>query len=298
MQTKKHHTNKIINLGLIVLFITLLVSYFYKKGLLVESPIKLPLVIPTPSPVAETYKSDKYKFMLTYPSRWKVSTLDLPEVTQSDNIPDNSILFQLTGTSDKGKFEVLVWKNLNKTTVTDWVGWYLHEEIDVKTIPKEFNYSLKGNDAIQFIAESKARKKPLHYIFLNNDNRVFEFIFERDDLIRKEVADNLDLSQTSYDQIIKSFQFINVYQVPKEAEEVVLFTKENLSQRINLPVDQITVTDVLSREWNDSSLGCGEKGKAYLQVITPGFAITLQGKGKQYIYHTDLEKNVVFCSES
>lgn len=287
MQTKKHHTNKIINLGLIVLFITLLVSYLYKKGLLVESPVKLPLVIPTPSPVIQIYKSDKYKFMLTYPSGWKISTSDLEDTVQSKNIPDNSILFQLTGTSDKGKFEVLVWKNLNKTSVTDWVGWYLHEEIDIETVPKEFNYQLKGNDAIQFIAESKARKKPLQYIFLNRETMVFELIFERNDFTGKE-----------FEQIIESFQFLDKTQVAGEAEKVVTKAKENLAQKEGVPVDNIETVSVTPIQWNDSSLGCSETGKVYLQVITSGFKVTLKVKNTLFTYHTDLENNVVLCSES
>lgn len=48
-------------------------------------------------------------------------------------------------------------------------------------------------------------------------------------------------------------------------------------------------------EWNDSSLGCPKPDQVYLQVITPGYKITLQAQGKSYEYHTDSGKRAVRC---
>lgn len=286
MQTKKH-INKIIILGLIVLFITLIVSYFYKKGLLPQSPIKLPLVIPTPAPVLSTYQSEKYKFSFSYPKDWQLTASDLEDVVQSANIPDNSILLQLTGTSDKGRFEVLVWKNLNKTPVTDWVRWYLHEEIDTEAVPEEFNYYFQGENAIQFVVESDVRKKLLQYIFINHNANVFEFIFEKSESAEKD-----------FHQIKESFQFHDQETIPDNASKVIQLAKNNLSQKTGLPIDLIEVIEVVPMQWSDSSLGCPEEGKAYLEVITPGYRINLKAENTTFIYHTDLEKNVVLCPES
>ena len=48
-------------------------------------------------------------------------------------------------------------------------------------------------------------------------------------------------------------------------------------------------------EWRDSSLGCPEPGKAYLQVITPGYLFVLEAGGKTYEYHADRGNRVILC---
>jgi hypothetical protein len=50
-------------------------------------------------------------------------------------------------------------------------------------------------------------------------------------------------------------------------------------------------------EWNDSSLGCPKPDQAYLQVITPGYQLTLQARGQSYEYHTDLGRRAVRCEQ-
>src|SRR5215211_163091 len=50
-------------------------------------------------------------------------------------------------------------------------------------------------------------------------------------------------------------------------------------------------------EWNDSSLGCPKPDQAYLQVITPGYVLTLQAHGQNYEYHTDLGQRAVRCDQ-
>lgn len=60
--------------------------------------------------------------------------------------------------------------------------------------------------------------------------------------------------------------------------------------------ENIEVITVTKKEWGDSSLGCPEKGKLYLQVITQGYEIVLQYKGKKYIYNGGLNR-VVSCQK-
>ena len=50
-------------------------------------------------------------------------------------------------------------------------------------------------------------------------------------------------------------------------------------------------------EWNDSSLGCPKPGMNYLQVVTPGYRITLEAQGRRYEYHTDSTSHVVRCDK-
>lgn len=57
----------------------------------------------------------------------------------------------------------------------------------------------------------------------------------------------------------------------------------------------VTVTRVERTEWPDSSLGCPEPGKAYLQVITPGYRVVLDANGRSYEYHTNLRDLAIRC---
>jgi hypothetical protein len=70
--------------------------------------------------------------------------------------------------------------------------------------------------------------------------------------------------------------------------------KSSLSDRLGVPVEQISLGSVEEVEWRDSSLGCPRSGSASLTVITPGFLIILVAEGEEYEYHTDKER-VVTC---
>ncbi|MSP13335.1 MAG: hypothetical protein EXR62_10320 [Chloroflexi bacterium] len=49
-------------------------------------------------------------------------------------------------------------------------------------------------------------------------------------------------------------------------------------------------------EWRDSSLGCPEPGKMYLQVIIPGYRVVLQKNGETIEIHTDKSgDHMVIC---
>jgi len=68
-----------------------------------------------------------------------------------------------------------------------------------------------------------------------------------------------------------------------------------LAHELALAEADITVVEMEETEWRDSSLGCPEPGMNYLQVITPGYKITLEAQGKRYEYHSDTNRRVVRC---
>lgn len=68
-----------------------------------------------------------------------------------------------------------------------------------------------------------------------------------------------------------------------------------LASELRIPRDQVLVLRVDAVEWPDSSLGCPEPGKAYLQVITPGYRAILSAGGREYEYHTNRTDMVVRC---
>jgi heat shock protein HslJ len=68
-----------------------------------------------------------------------------------------------------------------------------------------------------------------------------------------------------------------------------------LAKELGIKADDVTVKRVMAVEWRDSSLGCPKPGMNYLQVITPGYQISLEAQGRGYEYHTDTGKRIVRC---
>lgn len=72
---------------------------------------------------------------------------------------------------------------------------------------------------------------------------------------------------------------------------------QDLSARLDVSPDRITVVKATAVDWRDSSLGCPEPDMGYLTVITPGYWIILEVEGKQYFYHADDRGRIVLCPE-
>jgi hypothetical protein len=71
-----------------------------------------------------------------------------------------------------------------------------------------------------------------------------------------------------------------------------------LATQLGVKASDVTLIAAEATEWNDSSLGCPQPGQAYLQVITPGYKMTLEAQGKRYEYHTDTRRRVVRCDKA
>lgn len=70
---------------------------------------------------------------------------------------------------------------------------------------------------------------------------------------------------------------------------------EDLAQRLTVSTSQISVISASEVVWPDGSLGCPQKGMAYIQVLIPGFLIVLENDNKQYEYHSGKDGNVAYC---
>ena len=69
------------------------------------------------------------------------------------------------------------------------------------------------------------------------------------------------------------------------------------ARRTGVPVDQVRVVRLEAASWPDTSLGCPEPEKRYLQVLTRGFLILLEVGDRRFEYHTDEESKVVLCEQ-
>jgi hypothetical protein len=79
------------------------------------------------------------------------------------------------------------------------------------------------------------------------------------------------------------------------AGHVTELARAALAQELGVNVGDITVVSADEQEWSDSSLGCPKEGEVYLQVITPGYLVTLEAEGQRYEYHTDSGQRIVRC---
>lgn len=71
----------------------------------------------------------------------------------------------------------------------------------------------------------------------------------------------------------------------------------DLIDKLKVDRSKIEVSEVVEHKWNDTSLGCPQKGKMYTQIITAGFVIKLKWQNKLFIYNAGLNK-VINCQNS
>src|SRR5512138_1474047 len=69
----------------------------------------------------------------------------------------------------------------------------------------------------------------------------------------------------------------------------------DLAQRLGTPTSVFQVLSVQSVVWDDSSLGCPQPGKSYLQAQTPGLRVVFGYEKKTYQYHGADSGNFVYC---
>lgn len=84
---------------------------------------------------------------------------------------------------------------------------------------------------------------------------------------------------------------------PADASEAVESAITTLAQELGISEARIGLEEVLPVQWNDSSLGCPGAGGAYLQVITPGYLVTLSVDEDLYHVHTDLGGTAIICAD-
>ncbi|MBL7159913.1 hypothetical protein ISS85_05530 [Candidatus Microgenomates bacterium] len=271
-----------ISLGFIVLFVIFLLNLKSK------APVFTPPIGPQPSPTPipwQSYLNQDYEYRLSYPPNWQVEAWNIKEAAKLTRIPDGSIWHQAKFKGESGVFEVLIWENQSQAPLRSWLSWFRHEDLNLSELPEEENFQIGGMPAILY-SQAETGRGPLDHIFFQQDNKIYEFVEE------KEAAFTVD-----YNKVITSFVFLeDEIAIEPKAENLVSQAKENLSQKLDVNKDEIRLTQIEPVDWPDTSLGCSSPGMLYAQVITSGYKITLEGRGKSYIYHSDF-KRVVSCEK-
>jgi hypothetical protein len=81
-------------------------------------------------------------------------------------------------------------------------------------------------------------------------------------------------------------------------ENLVERAKEDLAQRLNIALAQISLIEAKVVVWPDASLGCPQPGMLYKQVPEDGALILLQANGISYEYHNGGSRGLFLCKQS
>lgn len=84
--------------------------------------------------------------------------------------------------------------------------------------------------------------------------------------------------------------------VPNSAEESLIDqAKADLAARLDISVQEIDVVEFRHVTWRDSSLGCPQPGRVYMQVLSDGSLIRLEAGGSVYEYHSGRGRGPFLC---
>jgi hypothetical protein len=82
-----------------------------------------------------------------------------------------------------------------------------------------------------------------------------------------------------------------------QSEAAIQLAKAALAAQLKIADKDIAVTQVEAKTWNDSSMGCGTPGTVALQVITDGYAVSLDAHGRKHRVHVS-GKRAIVCDRS
>jgi len=175
--------------------------------LLVIKPVLSPTIT---RPLWQVYQNSQYQFELSYPANWQREEWDIGKASNLKNVNDGTILYQGkffgNNSSPTGEFEILIWENKSNASARNWLTWFRHEDLILKDVPEKENFSLAGLPTIRYLQNQTARKKPILYYFLGKDNKIYEFLEEREDLANNQASDSASLAHPVFDQILQSFK--------------------------------------------------------------------------------------------
>ncbi len=84
--------------------------------------------------------------------------------------------------------------------------------------------------------------------------------------------------------------------VDPELDGLIDQAKRDLAKRLEIPPESIEAIEAIPVVWRDSSAGCPNPKKGYLQVLTPGARIRLQAANRTYQYHSARDRAPFLCA--
>ncbi len=121
------------------------------------------------------------------------------------------------------------------------------------------------------------------------------FLFNRNNINIKSFISNLNpaimLSPTPTNDFLAPDDM--VFDQKKYLDKAI----SDLSDKLQVDQQEISIVSVERHNFNDASLGCPEKGKSYAQMIIAGYIIVLKYGDTDYVYHGGLDR-VVTCKKN
>lgn len=84
---------------------------------------------------------------------------------------------------------------------------------------------------------------------------------------------------------------------PPPVKKFVSLSIKDLTSRLQINADSISLVKTEEMIWPNAALGCPRPGKVYPTGRVPGYRVWLNAEGREYLYHTDYNGNVVLCPE-
>jgi hypothetical protein len=100
------------------------------------------------------------------------------------------------------------------------------------------------------------------------------------------------------DSLVEPPTLMPVDAVKPGPEKAIALARAALATRLGVDAASITVVQTTPMEWPNSALGCPEPGRAYAQVVTPGYIVELAQGDTHYIYHAGANGGLATCSDA
>jgi hypothetical protein len=81
-------------------------------------------------------------------------------------------------------------------------------------------------------------------------------------------------------------------------QKLIAQAREDLAQRLEIPIDRVELVEAQSVTWPDKGLGCPQPGMAYLQVQVDGLLIRLRVGDSFYEYHSGDDRPPFLCESN
>jgi hypothetical protein len=78
-------------------------------------------------------------------------------------------------------------------------------------------------------------------------------------------------------------------------EGLIEKTKEDLAQRLSVPISDISLVEAKEVTWSDGSIGCPQPGMMYAQVLMPGYLIKFKYDEREFEYHAGRGGSPIYC---
>lgn len=125
--------------------------------------------------------------------------------------------------------------------------------------------------------------------FLKNDSR---FIKITDMTVEPQNAGR-DFHKT-VEQMLNTLQVTTPNPSNNASESTaVKAVKEFAAQDLNVGINDVQVTLVKKQDWPNSCMGLEQEGEMCAEVITPGYEMMVEAKGKQKVYRTNNDGSII-----